>query len=454
MAQERTARETALEILLAVEERGAFSNLALHEHLDRSGLDIRDRGLVTELVYGTIQRQYTLDWILGRLVKKGPDSLERWVHQLLRLGLYQLRYLDKIPSRAAVHETVRIANLRGHRGISGLINGVLRSYVRREREFNLKPDGSVRSLALVHSFPEWMVKRLIDSYGPGTAADILASLNRRPHVSLRVNPLQADPARVANALTQSFPGAEVVPSEVVAQAFTVRGAGNPALHPGFARGWYTIQDESSMLVAEAVDPQPGQRVLDGCAAPGGKTTHMAERMGDEGFLLACDVHPHKVGLIEENVRRLSLSIVQAREADLRSLPEEGEDASFDCVLLDAPCSGWGVIRRKPEIKWAREAEAVEELSRLQRELLHAAARMVKPGGILVYSTCTMEPRENEEQVDAFLGNHPDFTADPTLLERFSAKVRDQALHRGAGIQILPHHFESDGFFIARMVKKG
>lgn len=453
MTRERSARETALDILLAVEEREAFSNLAIHRHLEQSGLDQRDRGLVTELVYGTIQRQNTLDWILGRLVKKGPRSLERWVHQLLRLGLYQLRHLDKMPARAVVHETVRMANIRGHRGISGLINGVLRSYLRREREFHLKPDGSIRSLALVYSFPEWMVKRLLDSYGADTALAIMESLNRRPAVALRVNPLRADQAQVEAALKESFPSAQIAPSEVVTPALTIRGAGNPASHPGFASGWFTIQDESSMVVAVAADPKPGQRVLDGCAAPGGKTTHLAERMQDRGFLLACDLHPHKVRLIEENVQRLGLSIVHTRTTDLRVLPEKEPLASFDCVLLDAPCSGWGVIRRKPEIKWAREAEAVDALAALQRELLEAAARMVKPGGVLLYSTCTMEPRENEEQIDSFLADHPDFTPDATLKERLSPKVWDRMLHRGAGIQLLPHHFESDGFFIARLRKK-
>lgn len=453
MADARLPREIALDILVAVEERGAFSNLALRQQLDQSGLDVRDRGLVTELVYGTIQRQNTLDWILGRLVKKGPASLERWVHLLLRLGLYQLRYLDRVPSRAAVHETVRIAKLRGHRGISGLINGVLRSYLRREREFMLKADGSVRSLSLVYSFPEWMVERLIDSYGSETATDILESLNKRPSLSLRVNPLQADRDQVTAALTQSFPGVSVTPSKVSAQGLTVRGGGNPASHPGFAQGWFTIQDESSMLVAEVVDPQPGYRVLDGCAAPGGKATHLAERMGNEGDVLACDIHPHKVALIEESARRLGLSIIQVQQSDLRRLPRETEEESFDCVLLDAPCSGWGVIRRKPEIKWTKAAEAVEELAQLQRELLGAAARLVKPGGVLVYSTCTMEPRENEDQIESFLADHPEFTADATLSESLSPAVREQALFRGGGIQILPQHFESDGFFIVRMRKK-
>ncbi|PTM59135.1 16S rRNA (cytosine(967)-C(5))-methyltransferase RsmB [Desmospora activa] len=453
MADAHSAREVALDILIAVEEHGAFSNLALNEQLNRSGLDTRDRGLVTELVYGTIQRQNTLDWILGRLVKKGPASLEQWAHQLLRLGLYQLRYLDRVPSRAAVHETVRIAKLRGHRGISGLVNGVLRSYLRREKEFTLKADGSVRALSLIHSFPEWMVKQLIHSYGSDTATHILESLNRRPSLSLRVNPLRADREQVAAALTESFPEAGVALSPVSSQGLTVRGSGNPAAHPGFAQGWFTIQDESSMLVAEVVNPEPGRRVLDGCAAPGGKSTHLAERMGNEGFLLASDIHSHKVRLIEESARRLGLSIIEAQQADLRQYPQEAEEASFDYVLLDAPCSGWGVIRRKPEIKWTKEAKAVKELVRLQRELLAAAARMVKPGGVLVYSTCTMEPRENEEQMQSFLADHPNFVVDETVLELLSPAVQEKALHRGGGIQILPHHFESDGFFIMRMRKE-
>lgn len=206
-----------------------------------------------------------------------------------------------------------------------------------------------------------------------------------------------------------------------------------------------------MLVAHIVDPQPGERVLDGCAAPGGKTGHLAERMGNEGTLLSCDIHPHKVKLIKEQSQRLGISIVVPRQADLRELPGI-EEEPYDRVLLDAPCSGLGVIRRKPDIKWAKASGEIEELVALQKQLLDSAAELVKPEGVLVYSTCTLEPRENKEQVMDFLNRHPEFQLDVSIQKQIPESVRNKALLGEGWIQILPHHFETDGFFIARLIK--
>ncbi|QKI83756.1 16S rRNA (cytosine(967)-C(5))-methyltransferase RsmB [Kroppenstedtia eburnea] len=452
MTRPDSARNVALDVLIAVEERGAYSNLLLNDRLKRSSLSPRDRGLATELVYGTLQRKNTLDWILNKLVRKGIDTLDPWVRHLLRLGIYQLRYLDRVPSRAAVHETVEIAKARGHRGIPGLVNGVLRSYLRRSREWTL-PDSpkSVTDLALVTSHPEWLVRRLVEVYGPETAHSVLKANNRPPGLSVRVNPLRGNRERVARLLQEEDPRLRIRLSPLSGQGLILTG-GNPASGRLFREGWFTVQDESSMLVAELLAPRPGERVLDGCAAPGGKTGHLAERMENRGTLLACDIHPHKVKLIENQVRRLGLSMVEVRQADLRELPGTGE-ARFDRVLLDAPCSGWGVIRRKPDIKWSKNLQEVDSLRQLQAELLEAAARLVTPGGTLVYSTCTLEPQENREQITAFLKNHPTFQADSTLFDTLPAPVREKALTGDGWVQILPHHFESDGFFIARMIKE-
>lgn len=452
MTRPDSARNVALDVLIAVEERGAYSNLLLNDRLKRSSLSPRDRGLATELVYGTLQRKNTLDWILNKLVRKGIDTLDPWVRHLLRLGIYQLRYLDRVPSRAAVHETVEIAKARGHRGIPGLVNGVLRSYLRRSREWTL-PDSpkSVTDLALVTSHPEWLVRRLVEVYGPETAHSVLKANNRPPGLSVRVNPLRGNRERVARLLQEEDPRLRIRLSPLSGQGLILTG-GNPASGRLFREGWFTVQDESSMLVAELLAPRPGERVLDGCAAPGGKTGHLAERMENRGTLLACDIHPHKVKLIENQVRRLGLSMVEVRQADLRELPGTGE-ARFDRVLLDAPCSGWGVIRRKPDIKWSKNLQEVDSLRQLQAELLEAAARLVTPGGTLVYSTCTLEPQENREQITAFLKNHPTFQADSTLFDTLPAPVREKAFTGDGWVQILPHHFESDGFFIARMIKE-
>lgn len=451
MAVRKTVREVALDVLVAVEEREAYSNLLLDHALKESGLSARDRGLATELVYGTIQRRLTLDWILNDLVKKGVFSLDPWVRQLLRMGVYQLRYLDRIPDRAVVHETVSIAKKRGHRGISGLANGVLRSYQRRRREWQLPAQPEThRELALVTSHPEWLVRRLSGVYGMEETKAMLEANNRPPRSSVRINLLKGDREEVAERIRQKMPAVAVEPSAVSVQGLVLSGGGNPAASTLFREGWYTVQDESSMLVSEILDPQPGERVLDGCAAPGGKTGHLAERMADEGVLVSCDIHSHKVDQIQDQVRRLGLTIVEPRRTDMRELV--GSEKPFDRVLLDAPCSGLGVIRRKPDIKWSKEPREIEALTDLQKQLLDAAAKLVSPGGILVYSTCTLEPEENSRQVEAFLDGHPDFHPDITLEERLPEIVREQAILGEGWVQILPHHFDSDGFFIARLKK--
>jgi len=451
MKRRKSAREVALDVLIAVETRHAYSNLALDHALDEADLSPRDRGLATELVYGTVQRRNTLDWLLDSLLKKGVDSLQPWVRQLLRMGVYQLVYLDRIPARAAVHETVEIAKKRGHRGISGLVNGVLRALLRQPSV--PEPPSSmptVERLAITTSHPEWLVRRMMDVYGEQTATAILEANNRPPAAGLRVNRLKTDRDTVLKRLKAARPEATVEPSPVSAQAIRYRGGGSPARLPGFEEGHFTIQDEASMLVAKVVAPRPGWRGLDACAAPGGKTTHLAELMSNRGHILACDIHSHKVDLIRDHAARLGISIIEARQADVRKLDAS---QSFDFVLLDAPCSGLGVIRRKPDIKWSKEAENIAPLIALQRELLDAVGRMVRPGGVLVYSTCTLEPRENEEQVRSFLARHPAFRADEQLPRLLPETVVEQCWVEKGMVRLLPHQLDTDGFFIARMIKQ-
>ncbi|GAA5346140.1 16S rRNA (cytosine(967)-C(5))-methyltransferase RsmB [Planifilum fimeticola] len=446
------AREVALDVLIAVEERGAYSNLLLNRTLERTSLSPRDRRLATELVYGTIQRLNTLDWILDRFVKKGVRSLQPWVRQLLRLGLYQLHYLDRMPYRAAVHETVNLAKRRGHKGIAGLVNGVLRAYLRDDRNWSwLAAPRTVEDWALATSHPVWMVRRFQEVFGEETAWNILSANNEPPPLSLRVNPLKADRERLLLEIAESS-GGEARPSLLSPQGIVLRGFGSPASLPGFREGMFTVQDESSMLVAEAVAPRPGQFGLDACAAPGGKTTHLAEKMGNRGRIVALDIHPHKLRLIEENARRLGISIVEARQADARDLTGAVEEPA-DFVLLDAPCSGLGVIRRKPDIKWRKETADIDGVVALQWQMLISVSRWVRPGGTLVYSTCTLEPRENEEQIRRFLEKHPEFTPDEGLSDLLSPAVIQKASIAPGMVRILPHHFGSDGFFIARLVRK-
>ncbi|MUT66827.1 16S rRNA (cytosine(967)-C(5))-methyltransferase RsmB [Paenibacillus sp. NEAU-GSW1] len=452
-----TPRELALDTLVRVAETGAYSNLQLNRALQDAQLQRADAALATELVYGTIQRQLTLDHWLGKFAAKGLRKLEPWVHQLLRMSAYQLLYLDRIPAHAAVNEAVTIAKRRGHQGISGMVNGILRSIDRNRAELTVKAindNDPVARIALRHSYPEWLVKRWIDAYGEQTAEAMCAAGNEPPHASIRVNPLRESREEALRQLAEQ--GIDAAPSPLAPAGIAVRRGGNLADTEGFREGRWTVQDESSMLVAEVASPQPGMAVLDCCAAPGGKSTHLAELMGGKGKVWANDLHPHKRQLIESQADRLGLANIEAITGDASALGERFAAESLDVVLLDAPCSGFGVIRRKPEIKWTKTAGDVTEIAAIQRKLLQSAAGLVKPGGVLVYSTCTIEKAENEQQVAAFLADHPEFQLDAEWPEAVLQPLRQAGVldERFDGqAQLLPHHFDSDGFFIARMRKR-
>ncbi|MBP1156092.1 16S rRNA (cytosine(967)-C(5))-methyltransferase RsmB [Paenibacillus sp. PvR098] len=444
-----SAREAALDVLLRIEQDRSYSNLLLNRTLQQYKLDRLDAGLATEIVYGTIQRQGTIDYFLEPFVKGGLFKLQPWVRSLLRLSFYQLYYLDRIPEHAVVNEAVQLAKRRGHQGISGMVNGVLRNVLRRKAELVL-PEGlpSERRIALTTSHPEWMVRRWIRQFGEQAAERICEANNEPPRVSIRANRLRLAPAELAERLRQG--GLEAEASEVAPAGVIVRGGGNMALTPGYAEGLFTIQDESSMLVAEWVDPQPGERVLDCCAAPGGKTTHLAEKMQDRGEVVACDVHEHKEQLIREQAERLGLSSIRTVTADARKLSAQFPPESFDRILLDAPCSGLGVIRRKPDMKWSKKESELETVCDVQHELLESIHSLLKPGGVLVYSTCTVEKAENEEMVRSFLQRHPEFVPDAPPNEETGRLPMPAGQ---ASVQIMPYDFGTDGFFIARLRKR-
>jgi 16S rRNA (cytosine967-C5)-methyltransferase len=452
-----SAREAALDMLLRVEREDAYSNIELNRTLGSAGLSRADAALATELVYGTIQRRLTLDYWLARFVARGLDKLQPWVLMLLRMSLYQLVYLDRIPPHAAVGEAVKIAKKRGHPGVVSLVNGVLRSLAGCRGELELPDDPDpVRRLSLKHSFPEWMAARWIETYGEETAEAVMAALNERPRACIRVNRLRGGRRSVLERLKAE--GFDAKPSLLSPAGIVIRRGGNLADTDGYRNGEWTVQDEAAMLVAEACDPEPGMLVLDCCAAPGGKSTHLAELMGDVGVVLANDIHPHKERLIVEQAERLGLSSVRTSVCDAAELPRRIGAESMDVVLLDAPCSGFGVIRRKPEIRWTKQPADIDEIAAVQHRLLAAAAAIVKPGGLLVYSTCTFEPRENEEQIARFLASHAEFAPDPdwpqSMLDGFLAAGLSGPSPATGSVTLLPHVAGTDGFFIARLRKRG
>ncbi len=478
-----SARQLALDVLVRVEQDQSYSNLLLHQALSRSELNKPDAALATELVYGTIQRLGTIDYFLARFVKGGLAKLEPWVRSLLRLSFYQLYYLQRIPDHAAVNEAVDIAKRKGHQGISGMVNGVLRNVIRQKADL-VVPDSlepAVR-IAIRHSHPEWLVRRWIAQYGEELTERICEANNTPPHVSIRVNLMRRTRDELLAELRRE--GVQAEPSPLAPAGIVVEHAGNMALHPLFRSGEFSIQDESSMLVAEFVDPKPGMAVLDCCAAPGGKTAHLAEKMEDTGSIVASDIHEHKKKLIDEQAGRLGLTCIRTLVADANELADRFPPASFDRVLLDAPCSGFGVIRRKPEIKWTKRERDIADIAAVQKEILHRVCRLVKPGGVLVYSTCTIERSENDEMIRAFLQDHPEFALErddvPALPVSANTPPARNAPDAGAApeiasapkaaptppvtavtmaeayrsepgmVQIFPHEFGTDGFFIAKL----
>lgn len=438
-------RDAALTILLAVDEKQAYSNLLLHQTIEKYHIDAKDRGLLTELTYGTLQYKLTLDYYLEPYVR---GKLDTWVRWLLRLALYQIAYLDKIPDHAAVNEAVEIAKHRArHGGIAATVNGILRSILRNGLRETTDIKDTAERIAIETSHPEWLVRRYIDGFGVEITEDMLIENNFPPLQTVRVNATKADTRGGLEALWEEKYA--VRRSENVPECLHVI-EGQPARSKAFADGIITIQDESSMLPAYALDVQPGMRVYDMCAAPGGKTTHIAEKMNNEGELIATDLHKHKIKLIQENADRLGLTIIKPHVLDGRKATDEFEAASFDRILVDAPCSGLGVIRRKPDIKYTKTEEDFASLHKIQVDLLDAAYELLKPQGKMVYSTCTIDKMENNGTVDAFLAKHPDMQLAPVE----NAPEAAVGLREEGMMQVFPQQFNSDGFFVASFVKKG
>ncbi len=437
-------RDAALTILLAVDKNQAYSNLLLHQTIEKYKLDVKDRGLLTEITYGTLQHKLTLDYYLEPFIH---GKVDLWVRWLLRMSLYQMHYLSRIPAHAAVNEAVEIAKRRGHKGIASMVNGILRSILREGvRSTNDIKDPNER-LAIETSHPQWLVDRWVESYGYEETAEMLRENNIQPVQTVRVNTTKATVENVLTTLERE--GVKAVRSEVMPECVHLQ-TGQAARTAAFRHGLITIQDESSMLPANVLNPQPGMKVLDMCAAPGGKTTHMAEKMQNEGSILAMDLHPKKLDLIEENTARLGLEIVQTAPVDGRKAASFLPKESFDAVLVDAPCSGLGVMRRKPDIKYTKREEDLESLQTIQLAILDNAAQVLKAGGRLVYSTCTVDKQENEGTVKLFLDQHPEMESESltNLPEKLLAKQNNGML------QVFPQDFGSDGFFVAAFRKKG
>ncbi|MEL6137059.1 MAG: 16S rRNA (cytosine(967)-C(5))-methyltransferase [Cyanobacteria bacterium J06628_6] len=442
-----SARQLAFLTLRSI-EKGAFADVELDRRLRKSALSKLDRRLATELVYGSVRRQRTLDALIDQLGKKPAAQQALDLRLALRLGLYQLRYLDQVPDHAVVSTTVNLAKQNRLGKLSGVVNGMLRQYIRLSdngQDPLQLPSDPVQALAIAYSFPDWIIQNW-QALLPADEVEALCDwFNRAPVIDLRVNRLRASVGRVETALSEA--GIAVDRLLGVPDALRLREhVGNLRQLPGYTEGWWSVQDSSAQRVSSLVDPQPGELIVDACAAPGGKAAHLAELMGDQGVVLACDRTPQKIRKIEQNIQRLQLKSVQTRLGDSRSQADLAGKA--DRVLLDVPCSGLGTLHRHADARWRQTPETVAGLVTLQAELLEQAATWVKPGGVLVYSTCTLQPDENENQIHAFLAHHSDWQiAPPGTGSPLASLPQDET-----GIRIWPHRQDSDGFYMVRLEK--
>ena len=434
------ARFEALRILGRVEGDRAFADITLEHALERAALDPRDAALCTEIVYGTLRWQRHLDWRLAAHLHRPLARLDPWVRALLRLTAYQLLFLDRVPRWAAVDEAVSLAKLKSRApGPAEFVNAVLRALTRAPATPPL-PAGLVEALGVRWAFPDWIAARWLGRYGAAEAEAFMAACNERPPVALRANRLRIDREALAARLRDEEL-AETRPSALAPEGLLLE-KGAAARLASFTEGWCTVQDEASMLIARLLDPQPGETVADTCAAPGTKTTHLAELMGNRGRIVAFDPQAARLALLDRGAARLGITIVQSHLGGAAALAPRWV-GRCDRVLVDAPCSNLGVLRRNPEVKWRRTADDLRRLQQKQRTILGAAASMVRPGGRLVYATCSPEPEENEGVIEPFLESQREWAVDPPT----DFPVAPDA--RGV-VRLFPHRHGTDAFTAVRL----
>ncbi|MGI6317146.1 MAG: 16S rRNA (cytosine(967)-C(5))-methyltransferase RsmB [Dethiobacteria bacterium] len=444
------ARSAALEALKEVEEREAYLNLVLNRILSGISLSDAERSLFTELAYGVMQRRNTLDWVLSLFLNRPMEKLTIWIRNILRMGVYQLLYLPRIPDSAAVDEAVKLAYRYGHRGVAGLVNAVLRkvSAEKGSLPWPSREENPALYLSLRHSYPLWMVERWMENMGFEEAEAFCAAGNKVPPLTVRTNTLKLSKAELKKRLELEGVGAE----DLVYAPEGLHLKLNKRLVEleSFREGLFQVQGESSMLVAPLLNPQPGESVLDLCSAPGGKTVHLGILMQNRGNIVAADLYPQRLKLVQDAARRQGIDIINIEKLDGRSVNPDKEGA-FQRVLVDVPCSGLGVIRRKGDLKWRRRPEDILSLAELQLQLLKGAFKYLCRGGVLLYSACTTEPEETTGVIEKFLAAEP--SAKPvTLSPLLPEKLRGEEKKEGM-LYLWPHKHNLDGFFLARIRKK-
>lgn len=437
------AREIAYKVLLDIEKNKNYSNMAINKHFKDVKLSNQDRGLATEIIYGVIENKYYIDYIIDKLSKVKTNKMEIYVKTLLRMGIYQIMFLNSISDYAAVNETVNLAKKKNSK-VSGFINGILRNVIRQKETIGaIKVKDDIDYLAIKYSYDKWMIRNWMIHFGREFTEELLEANSQRPIIYLRTNTLKITRDELIEKLEKQNIKASKV--NVVDEAIKVENLKDIENNPLYKEGLFTVQDISSMLVGKVMNPEENSLVLDVCSAPGGKTTHMATLMNNTGEVVSRDIYEHKLKLIKASCKRLNLTNVNVEEYDAMKIDKDSI-GKFDYVLADVPCSGLGIIRRKPEIKY-KEKEEFRDLPPIQKKILENASKYVKKGGTLIYSTCTIQDSENIDVINEFLQKNKNFELAPIN----EVKVDLDNQEKGY-MKIYPNVHEMDGFFISKLIR--
>lgn len=435
------ARVTALRVLVSCRTNGAWADAALKAQLSRDGLTGAEAALCSRIVYGVLQNQLLLDHYLTAFCSQKPGHLQMPLLDILRIGAYQILFLDKIPDSAAVNTSVELAKIFKRGQASGLVNAVLRKVSKNKENLPAIPDRDPEKyLSIKYSHPKWLVKRLLAILGREEAEQFLAANNGVAPLTVQINPLKTSQEALTAELEES--GVTVKAHSWIPGCLELANTGDLTALPAFREGKFLVQDPAARLVSLVAGVAPDQKVLDVCAAPGGKSFSAAFAMENRGEIVSCDLHENKLKRIREGAERLGLTCVRTEAADGRIRKPEWE-GYFDTVLVDAPCSGLGIIRKKPDTRY-KKADDLFTLPVVQAAILDNAAGYVRPGGTLIYSTCTILPEENEQVVDAFLADHPEYIPDSVTLPN------GETAHQ---LTLWPQRHDTDGFYICRMKRK-
>ena len=460
-------RELALKILYKIDKENAYSNIALNEMLNQNKKELtnKDIGLISEIVYGTTTWKLTLDEIIKKYSKIKLKKISTWILNILRMGIYQIIFLDKIPKSAAVNESVNLSKRYGHKSSSNFVNAILRKVTRKDYEDFYKIKDDIQRISFTNSMPMWIIEELkIQLKDIKKVEEIAKNSNLRPHLSIRINNLKIvdnnneknkkEEINKENLIKKLEDKNIEAKSGILKDFLILENAKNIENIEEFKQGYFTIQDETAGLIPIMLDPKETDVILDSCSSPGGKTTYLSEMMDNKGKIEAWDIHEHRTKLVENTAKRLGVTNIEAKVNDA-TIYNENYKEKFDKILLDVPCLGLGVLKRKPDIKWQKQKQDIKEITKTQKQILETCSQYLKKGGVLVYSTCSILKEENEDIIEEFLKKHKDFKIEKLNIEKNKRIINQEFFKKfnrnNEYLQVYQNE-KTDGFFICKLVK--